>query len=102
MTTAEVLHVAKLAKLRLTEREAEQFAHQLAGIVAHIDQLGEAEVEGVEPMPRPMALRNVFREDAVPQAPALGLGPDVALANAPAKAGPYFTVPRVLGGGGSA
>ena len=102
VTVAEVLHVAKLAKLRLTEAEAEHFAGQLAGIVAYVDQLGEADVEGVEPMARPMTLRNVFRGDAPPEAPALPVGAEAALANAPAKAGPYFTVPRVLGGGGSA
>ena len=106
VTAAEVLHVAKLAKLRLTDAEAEHFAGQLAGIVAHVDQLGEADVEGVEPMARPMALRNVFREDTAPPPGGgpgvLPVGAEPALANAPAKAGPYFTVPRVLGGGGSA
>ncbi len=102
VTVAEVMHVAKLAKLSITESQAEHFATQLAGIVTYVDQLGEADVEDVEPMARPMAMHNVFREDEVPAAPALPFGADAALANAPAKVGRYFTVPRVLGGGGSA
>jgi len=102
VTVAEVMHVAKLAKLSITDGQAEHFAGQLAGIVAYVDQLGEAEVDGVEPMARPMAMRNVFRADVVPEEATLPLGAEGSLVNAPAKAGPYFTVPRVLGGGGSA
>lgn len=102
VTVAEVLHVAKLAKLSLSRTQAEHFAVQLAGIVAHVDQLSEADVAGVDPMPRPMTLHNVFREDVVPADPLLKVGVEAALANAPATAGPYFTVPRVLGSGGSA
>ena len=105
VTVDEVHHVAKLAKLTLSDAEAEHFAEQLAGIVTYVDQLGEADVEGVEAMPRPLAMSNVFRPDHPDQPPAvptLPTGAEAALANAPASTGPYFTVPRVLGTGGSA
>ena len=92
LDAAEVKKVAKLARLKLTDADIARYATQLTGVLGYVAQLKEVNVEGVEPMAHPLPLKNVLREDVVHP----GLTTEQVLANAPAKDGPYFAVPKVL------
>jgi aspartyl-tRNA(Asn)/glutamyl-tRNA(Gln) amidotransferase subunit C len=59
----QVLHVAKLARLRLSEAEVERMTGELSGILEHVDRIGKLDLEGVEPTSHPIALENVLRPD---------------------------------------
>lgn len=98
ITQDDVRHAAKLSRLALTDREIDQFTGQLGAILTYIQKLNELDVQDVRPMPHALDQHNVFRDDQ----PAPGLAPDAALTNAPAKEGPFFKVPKVLGEGGGA
>lgn len=88
----EVEHVAKLARLEITEAEKEDFSKQLSAILTYVEQLRALDTEGVEPTATVLEQVNVFREDkARPSLPV-----EKALANAPEQAGGYFCVPRIL------
>ena len=99
LTLEETRHVAKLARLQLTEAELEACRHDLAAILAHVATLGELDLEGVEPMAHPGDRTN--RID--PDEPEDSLSAKEVLAIAPETEGPFVAVPKVLGGdGGSA
>jgi len=88
----EVRHVARLARLHLTDEEAERMREQLDAILAYIDKLSELDVEGVEPTAHAVPLVNVMRDDAlVPCLPQ-----EQALGNAPDRADEFFRVPRII------
>jgi aspartyl-tRNA(Asn)/glutamyl-tRNA(Gln) amidotransferase subunit C len=97
ITRKEVLHVAELAHLELSEAELELYRQQLDSILAYIDKLNELDTEKVEPMAQSLAGTagaedHALREDAV--APC-----DVAeavLSIAPDPSKPYFRVPKVI------
>jgi aspartyl-tRNA(Asn)/glutamyl-tRNA(Gln) amidotransferase subunit C len=88
----QVRHVAKLARLKISEADYPRYAQQLTGILDYVAQLNSVNVAGVEPMAHPLPLKNVLRDDVVKP----GLTTEQVLANAPAKDGPFFTVPKVL------
>ena len=88
----EVQHVARLARLALTDDELERMREQLDAILAYIDKLRELDVEGVEPTAHAVPLVNVMRDDDVTPS----LPQDAALANAPDRAGELFRVPRII------
>jgi aspartyl-tRNA(Asn)/glutamyl-tRNA(Gln) amidotransferase subunit C len=92
ITREEVLHVARLARLSLTDEELELMRQQLDAILAYIDKLRELDVEGVEPTAHAVPLINVMRDDDV----VPSLSQDAALANAPDRAGEFFRVPRII------
>lgn len=99
LTLDEVRHVAKLARLRLTDVDVEQYREQLVSVLEHIDRLNELDLEDVEPMARPHDAVNRFDSDDVQQSMPI----EQLLANAPAVQDRYLAVPKVLGGdGGSA
>jgi aspartyl-tRNA(Asn)/glutamyl-tRNA(Gln) amidotransferase subunit C len=85
----QVLHVARLARLRLEEDEVETMAGELSGILEHVDRIAELDLEGVEPTSHVVALENVLRPDE----PHESLDPDVALAQAPDSQDSAFRVP---------
>jgi len=87
-----VAKVAKLARIRLTEAEEESLAAELGNILSYVEQLQEANVEGVEPLAHCLPLQNAFRSDE--QQPSLAVS-DV-LANAPKRAGDFYSVPAIL------
>lgn len=87
-----VRKTATLSRLKLAEADIPMYAAQMTAILRYVEQLKEVNAEGVEPMAHPLPLHNVLRDDAVQ--PALPV--DQVLANAPAKDGPFFTVPKVL------
>ena len=89
---ATVRRVAHLARIAVAEDEVENLRGELNAILAFVEQLGEANVEGVEPMTSvtPTALK--MREDKVTDG---GIADDI-IANAPAHEGHFFLVPKVV------
>jgi aspartyl-tRNA(Asn)/glutamyl-tRNA(Gln) amidotransferase subunit C len=88
----DVEHVARLARLALSDAELERMREQLSGILAYIDTLRALDTAGVEPTSHAVPLVNVMREDE----PGACLEQDVALANAPDRSDAFFRVPRIL------
>jgi aspartyl-tRNA(Asn)/glutamyl-tRNA(Gln) amidotransferase subunit C len=85
----EVLHVARLARLELTEDEVERFREQLNAILEAVGKVAELDLSGVEPTAHPLELVNVWADDA----PRPSLTVEEALANAPDRDGALFRVP---------
>jgi aspartyl-tRNA(Asn)/glutamyl-tRNA(Gln) amidotransferase subunit C len=85
----DVLHVARLARLELSEDEVIQMTGELAKVLEHIARIGELDLEGVPPTSHVVELANALRPDV----PRPSLDPDVALASAPAVADGGFAVP---------
>jgi aspartyl-tRNA(Asn)/glutamyl-tRNA(Gln) amidotransferase subunit C len=94
ITVDQVRHVAKLARLALSEQQLHAFSDQLEPILDYVAKIGQVNVNGVEPMAHAVPLANVLREDAVE--PSLPV--DKVLQNAPQTDGPFFRVPKVIGG----
>ena len=88
----DVEHVARLARLALTDAEIEKMREQLNGILAYIEKFNALQTEGVEPTSHAVPMVNVMRDDA----PGPCLPRDEALANAPDRAGEFFRVPRII------
>lgn len=65
LSKQEIQHVAKLARLDLTEEEIKKYGEQLSAVLSYIDQLSEVDTTGVEPTAQVTGLENVWREDAV-------------------------------------
>lgn len=92
MLTAETVeHVAKLARLALTEDEKKLYLEQLSKIIDYFDELKAVNTEGVEPMAHALNIVNVLREDVVKTPP----GRDLLLKNAPDQENGYFKVPKI-------
>jgi aspartyl-tRNA(Asn)/glutamyl-tRNA(Gln) amidotransferase subunit C len=85
----QVLHVAKLARLRLTDDEVDRMAGDLSQILEHVETMNELDLEGVDPTTHVVDLTNVLREDV----PRDGLDKETALAQAPDAADGGFRVP---------
>jgi aspartyl-tRNA(Asn)/glutamyl-tRNA(Gln) amidotransferase subunit C len=94
LSLEEVRRIAALARLRLSPEEERTFAVQLSAILAHVEELRALDVTGVEPMTHALAAGEAtpLRADAV----APSLSPAEALANAPAREGTCFKVPRII------
>ena len=78
----QVLHVAKLARLKLTDDEVDRMAGELSQILEHVETMNELDLEGVEPTSHVVDLTNVLREDVprpcLPHEKALEQAPDAA------------------------
>jgi aspartyl-tRNA(Asn)/glutamyl-tRNA(Gln) amidotransferase subunit C len=59
----QVLHVARLARLKLTDEEVERMSSELSAVLGHIEKIGELDLEGVEPTSHVVPVENVLRED---------------------------------------
>ena len=92
ITRQEVEHVARLARLGLSEEEKERMRAQLDSILTYIDTLKQLDTSGVEPTSHVIPMTNVFREDARWSS----LSQEQALANAPDRQEGFFRVPRIL------
>ncbi len=95
---SQVRHIAKLARLNLSDAEVHLFAGQLAEILDYFKQLEAVDTKGVEPLAHPLPLTNVVREDESGRS----FDTDTALANAPQREGAFFRVPPVLDQGSGA
>jgi aspartyl-tRNA(Asn)/glutamyl-tRNA(Gln) amidotransferase subunit C len=85
----QVLHVAKLARLRLTDDEVERMAGELSKILEYVETMNELDLEGVEPTSHVVDLTNVLREDL----PRPSLDRETALEQAPDATESGFRVP---------
>ena len=85
----EVVHVARLARLELTDEELDRFAGQLDAILEAVGKVSELDLSEVEPTLHPLALSNVWAEDE----PRPSLDVEEALANAPDREDDAFRVP---------
>ena len=94
----QVLHVARLARLELTEPEIERFGTELSKVLDHIETIGElGDMEDVEPTSHVVAVENALRADE----PQPSLSQEAALAAAPDVAQGGFRVPSPGAGGGA-
>jgi aspartyl-tRNA(Asn)/glutamyl-tRNA(Gln) amidotransferase subunit C len=92
ITPEQVDYVALLGRLKLTPEEKKKYLAQLDDILKYMDMLAEVPTENVEPMAGPVELYTPLREDEVK--PSLPL--EEALANAPARSGSSFRVPKII------
>lgn len=92
LTRDQVLHIARLARLALTDDEVERFAHQLSSILEHAEQVTALATEDVPPTSHAIPLQNVFRPDE----PEPSLPQDKALSTAPEAEDGRFRVPRII------
>ena len=89
---AAVDHVARLARLDLTDAERERMQAELSQILEHADKIQELDLDNVEPTAHALPLRNVMRADEVRPS----LSQERALANAPEVEDGRFKVPRII------
>ncbi len=91
ITIDTVRHVAKLARLKLSEQEELLYTEQIGKILEYFDELAAIDTAGVEPMSHPLPLTNVMREDEV----EVTLTHDALLKNAPSTEDEFFRVPKI-------
>jgi aspartyl-tRNA(Asn)/glutamyl-tRNA(Gln) amidotransferase subunit C len=92
LTLEQVRHVATLARLSLSPEEEERYATQLSAVLDAMAQLQALDVSGVEPTSHASLAAALLREDAH----RASLPPDKGLANAPARVGTSFAVPKII------
>jgi len=89
----DIHHIARLARLQLTEEEALQYHAQLEGILSYIDTLSRYELGEVEPTAHAMPVFDVIRED---EPGGQSLDKDAVLCNAPKSTAGQFQIPKVI------
>ena len=94
ITLEQVTEVAKLARLEIPPERLAKLTGQLESILEYVAKIGQIDMTHVEPMAHALPLHNVLREDVVE--PSLSL--EKVLQNAPDTDGPFFKVPKVIGG----
>jgi aspartyl-tRNA(Asn)/glutamyl-tRNA(Gln) amidotransferase subunit C len=92
LSREEVLHIARLARLALTEEEINRLGDQLSNLLEHFQDLQQVDTEGVPPTAQSVELRSILREDVVEPS----LTADEVLANAPRRDEDSFRVRPVL------
>ena len=92
ITRVEVEHVARLARLELSESELDTFTVQMDSILAYVEKLNALETAGIIPTSHAVPMENAFRPDR----PGQAIGVENALANAPKHAEGFFRVPKVI------
>src|SRR6476659_2462952 len=94
ITPKDVEHVARLARLELTDAEKEKYTAQLESILGYIDVLNKFDTQNVPPTTHVLPLSNIWRED-VAEPNRLGSQADI-IKNAPDAEGPFFKVKKVI------
>ncbi|KAB2331178.1 Asp-tRNA(Asn)/Glu-tRNA(Gln) amidotransferase subunit GatC [Cytobacillus depressus] len=92
ISTEQVKHVANLARLAISEEEAEMFSKQLGSMIAFAEELNELDTEYVEPTSHVLDMKNVMREDV----PQKGLPQSEVLKNAPDHQDGQVKVPSII------
>lgn len=92
LSADEVRHIARLARLRVADSEIDDYARNLSRIVDFVDQLGQADTAGVEPMAHPLEMSQRLREDRVTE----DNHRDEYQENAPETEAGLYIVPRVI------
>ncbi|MCD7781071.1 MAG: Asp-tRNA(Asn)/Glu-tRNA(Gln) amidotransferase subunit GatC [Candidatus Gastranaerophilales bacterium] len=91
ISTDDVKHVAKLARLELTDDEINKYSKQLGDILKYVEQMNEVDTTGIEPMPHAIPVYNVMREDKVKYEETK----QEMMANAPYEEDGFFRVPKI-------
>ncbi len=91
ITIKDVEHVAKLARLELTEEEKIKFTTQLGDVLKYVDQMNEVDTTGVEPMAHAIDFVNVMRDDVVKYEQER----NELMKNAPSEENGFFKVPKI-------
>ena len=94
LTLDNVKHIARLARLSLSDEKLSQLTAQLESILHYVDKINQVDMSRVEPTAHALPLHNVLREDVVE--PSLPL--EKVLQNSPEVDGPFFKVPKIIGG----
>ncbi len=92
ISTEDVEHVARLARLRLSVEEKEMFRRQLSDVLEHARRISEVDTTGVPPTNHAIPLSNVYREDVE----TASLPVEEAISNAPWAQDGAFRVPRIV------
>ena len=92
LKNSDILHVAKLAKLNLSENEIKKFQKQLGEIITYVNELNEVDTSGVEPTSQTTKMENVSRKDKK----EISLDKDLALSQVDESYNNYFIVPIIL------
>ena len=88
----EMFHIAKLARLTISEAEAEEYAGQLSKAIGYFEQISKVNTDGVEPLVTPTETEEMWRADEARKE----CSAEELVANAPQKTGLLFTVPPVV------
>lgn len=93
LTRDDILKLARLSRLTLTDEEIEQFTNEISSLLEYVEVLNEADIENVEPTYQVTGLKDVMRPDDV-----TNYGPDTEdlLQNAPATEAGHFKVKRMV------
>ncbi len=91
ITVKDVEHVAKLARLELTDDEKEKFTRQLGDVLKYVEQMNEVDTSDVKPMTQVVDFCNVMREDV----PNLEISKEALMSNAPDEENGFFKVPKI-------
>lgn len=91
ITVKDVEHVAKLARLELTDAEKEKFTKQLGDVLKYVEQMNEVDTTNVKPMAHAFDIVNVMREDKVVNE----VSREELLKNAPEEENGFFKVPKI-------
>ncbi len=91
ISTDDVKHVAKLARLELTEDEIIKYSRQLGEILKYVEQMNEVNTDNIEPMAHPVPVYNVMRDDAVKYEQTK----EEMMSNAPYEENGFFRVPKI-------
>ena len=92
ISRAEVERVASLARLSLSDEEAEQLTVELDSLLEHFESLQELDTTGITPTSHPISLPTPMRDDRA----VVAMDPELAIANAPESVGTAFVVPKVI------
>ena len=91
ITVKDVEHVAKLARLELTDEEKELYTKQLGDVLKYVEQMNEVDTSDVKPMTQVVDFCNVMREDV----PNLEISKEALMSNAPDEENGFFKVPKI-------
>ncbi len=94
LSREDVLKLARLARLHLSDEEVEQFGDEIGAILQYVEQLNEIDLSGLEPTNQVTGLTNVMRTDEIVE---YGVSPEDLLKNAPATEAGHIKVKRMLG-----
>lgn len=94
ITAEQVHYIAGLARLSLDESDVAQMAADMDRILEYVDSLAELDTTGITPTAHAIELQTPVRDDIAAQ----GMDPELAVSNAPERAGSAFSVPKVLDG----
>ena len=91
ITVKDVEHVAKLARLELTEEEKQLYTKQLGDVLKYVDQMNEVDTSDIKPMTQVVDFNNVMRDDI----PIQEISKDDLMLNAPEEENGFFKVPKI-------